>query len=140
MPKRSSARGDGAVGGGRPAEQVAVRGAAHQHHGLDGEGKGRYMGLRHIGDQPRSLTRCIRPKRPLAEPHLTRFWRKQSQQRFQERGLAAAVRAEQRQHLAGGERHVEMAADQAVAVANAEIVARQDHVTTTFSRRWRAAR
>jgi len=40
---------------GRPAEEIAMRGTAHQHHGLDGEGEGRDMCLRHIGDEPRAL-------------------------------------------------------------------------------------
>ena len=44
------ARRDRAVVRRRPAEQVAVRGAAHQHHGLDREGEGRHVDLRHIGD------------------------------------------------------------------------------------------
>ena len=65
MPKRSSMRGgDRAVVRGRPAEQVAVRGAAHQHHGLDREREGRDMGLRHIGDQPRALADRCGPTRP----------------------------------------------------------------------------
>ena len=135
------ARRDGAVGGGRAAEQIAVRGAAHQHHRLDGEGEGGDMRLRHIGDQARALAAGVARERPVAEPHLARLRREQAEQGFQQRGLAAAVRAEQRQHLAGRQRDVEIAADDAVAVADGEIVAREDHaLTTRSSTRWRAAR
>src|SRR5262249_27067854 len=39
-----------------PAEEITVRGAAHQHYGIDGEGECRHMYLRHIGDEPCPLT------------------------------------------------------------------------------------
>src|SRR5580704_10022577 len=50
-------RGDGAVGGARPAEQVAVGGTAHQHDALDGEGESGDVGLRDIGDETRPFAR-----------------------------------------------------------------------------------
>ena len=50
-----------------------------------------------------------------------------AEQRLEQRGLAAAVRAEQRQHLALLERDVEPAPDHAVAIADGEIAARERH-------------
>src|SRR4029077_19422677 len=91
-------------------------------------GKRRRMRLRHIGDQPRAFAVRMICKGALAEPHLASFGREQADQRLQQGGLAAAVGAEQRQHLAGLERHIEPASDDAVTVADGELMARQDHV------------
>ena len=67
------ARGDGAIVRRRPAEQVAVRGAAHQHHALDGEGEGRHVHLRHVGDHPGAFTDRDAGKRAAADRHLARL-------------------------------------------------------------------
>src|SRR5262249_54660952 len=115
------------VGRARRAEQIAVRGASHQHHRLDGEGEGGEMRLWHIGDQPRALAASVACKRPAGEIDVAVLRREQAEQRLEQGRLAAAVRAEQRQHLAGRERDVEPAADHAVAVADREIAAREDH-------------
>ena len=53
--------------------------------------------------------------------------RQQPEQRFQQRGLAAAIWSEQRQHLAVLELHVEAGADHAVRIADAELAALEDH-------------
>src|SRR5438067_11454961 len=75
--------------------------------------------------------------------NLARLRRQQPKQRLQQRRLAAAVRTQQGQHVAGRKRDVETAADDTVAVADGEVVAGQDHretVTTTSSTRSPAAR
>jgi len=67
-------RGDEAIVRGRPGEQIAVRGAAHQHNGFHRECECRDVGLRHIGDQPCAFpNRAVRQRRSI-EPHFTRFW------------------------------------------------------------------
>ena len=85
------------------------------------------MGLRHIGEQAGALASRIGRQRPVGEPHVAGLWRQEAEQRLQQRGLAAAVRAEQRQHLARRERDVEAAADHVVAVADRQRVARERH-------------
>src|SRR5205814_391856 len=87
------------------------------------------------GDQARPLAAGIAAQRPVAEPHLATLGRQQSEQRLQQRGLAAAVRPQQRQHLSRRQRHVEMAADRPVAVADGEIVAREDHTAMSGTTR-----
>src|SRR5215471_15693036 len=47
------ARHNDVVPSGRPGEQIAMGGAAHQHHAFHREGEGRYMRLWHIGDTAR---------------------------------------------------------------------------------------
>ena len=124
MPKRSSAADAIArsAADGR-AEQAAVGGAAHQHHRLDREGEGRDVGLRHIGDA-RVRARAANSSRAAAvDQRRAGERRQQAEQRLEQRGLAAAVGAEQRQHLALLQAHVEPAADHAVAIADAEIAA-----------------
>ena len=54
---------DLAIRSGRPGEQVAMRGASHQHDGLHREREGRDMGLRHIGDQARAFPDRTRRQR-----------------------------------------------------------------------------
>ena len=85
------------------------------------------MGLRHIGDQARPLARAARSKWRATEPHLAGLRRKQPEQGFEQRGLAAAVRPEQRQHLALCQFYVESAADHAVGIADAELMSLENH-------------
>src|SRR5262245_49065582 len=69
-----------AVVRGRAAEQVAMRGASHQHHGFDGECEGRHMRLRHVCDEPRALARRMALQRRAANTHLTSDRREQYEQ------------------------------------------------------------
>ncbi len=119
--------GHRAVVRGGPAEQVAVRGAAHEHHALDGEGEGRHVHLRHIGDQARALAQRNGGERAAADRDLAVPGREDPEQGLEQRGLAAAVGAEQRQHLALRERHVEPAPDHAIAVADGEVAPGERH-------------
>src|SRR3984957_1289834 len=121
------ARGDGAIGSGRPAEQVAVRGAPHQHHRFDGEGEGDDMRLRHISEQAGTFEARIAGKWPVAEPYFARLRRQEAEQRLEQRRLAAAVRTQEREHFAGRQRDIEMTADHVGGVADGEIVAGEDH-------------
>src|SRR5215831_17285736 len=50
------ARRDYVVSRGRPGEQIAVGGAAHQHYAFDREGESCHMRLWHIGNTARALT------------------------------------------------------------------------------------
>src|SRR5215475_3332848 len=63
----------------------------------------------------------------LAEPHLTGLGREQAEQGLQQRGLAAAIGAEQSQHLSGAQTDIEPATDDAVAIADGEAAALQHH-------------
>jgi hypothetical protein len=78
---------------GRPAEEIAVRGAAHQHHGLYGEGEGRHVRLRHIGDESRALADRDAGEGATTDGYLTGLRREDAEQRLEQRRLAAAVRA-----------------------------------------------
>src|SRR5262245_15897811 len=110
-----------------PAEQVAVRGAPHQHDRLDREREGRRVQLRHVSNAARSLADRIGRERPTLDLRLAGKRPDQPEQRLQQRGLAAAIRPEQRQHLALRERHVEPASDHAVTVADGEVMAGEAH-------------
>ena len=65
--------------------------------------------------------------RPAVDQDRAGQWRQNAEQRLEQRGLAAAVGAEQRQHLALRETDVEPVPDHAVAVADAERAARERH-------------
>ena len=119
--------GDHAVPRGRAGEQIAMRSAAHQHHCLDGKGKGRDMGLRHIGDQPRALSNGAGRQGRAAEPHFAGSRVQQAEQRLEQRGLAAAIGSEQRQHLALFQPDIEPAADDTVGIADGQFLALEDH-------------
>ena len=86
------------------------------------------MRLRHIGDEPRALAGGMALQRRAADAHVAAERREQAKQRLEQRGLAAAVGAEQREHLALVERHVELRSDDVVAIADGEIAAGEDHV------------
>ena len=102
------------------------------------------MHLRHVGQNARALADRIDTERAFAQPHLAGLGLEQAEQRFQQRGLAAAVRPQQRQHLARLERDIEPAPDRVVGVADGEIVAGEDHdqifLTTMSSARSPKAR
>ena len=83
--------------------------------------------LRHIGDEARALARRDARERAAVDQHLAGLRRENAEQRLEQRGLAAAVGAEQRQHLALRERDVEVAPDHAVAVADGEVAAGEGH-------------
>jgi hypothetical protein len=85
------------------------------------------MHLRHIGDQPCALTDGNATQRAAADHDITCTGRENAEEGLEQRGLAAAVRAEQRQHLALLERNVEAATDHAVAVADGEIAPGKAH-------------
>src|SRR5499427_4326247 len=110
-----------------PAEEIAVRGAAHQHDAVDGEGEGRHMHLRHIGDEPCTLTNGNGRERASADRHVAGAGRENAEQGLEQRGLAAPVRAKQRQDLALLQRDVEAATNHAIAVADGEIAAGKAH-------------
>jgi hypothetical protein len=93
-----------------------MRGASHQHNGLDHKGKRRRVRLRHIRDAPRALTSGKARRRTVAESHLAAVGRQQTEQRLEQSGLTAAVGAQQRQHLARFQRNVEVASDHAIAI------------------------
>src|SRR5262249_20093960 len=111
----------------RSAEEIAMRRAAHQHYAIDGEGEGRHMHLRHVGDEPCTLTDGNACERASADRHIAGAGRENAEQGLEQRGLAAAVRAEQRQDLAPLQRDVEAATDHAIAVADGEIAAGKAH-------------
>src|SRR6516165_2529555 len=102
----------------RPAEQIPMRRAAHQHDGLDREREGRLVRLRHVGEEAGALATVIAAKAAVIEPHFAGLGDKQAEQRLEQRGFAAAIRPEQRQYLARRQRYIEIAPDQAVAVAD----------------------
>ena len=104
-----------------------MRGAAHQHHALDREGEGRHVHLRHIGDEPRAFADRDARERARSDRDLAGLG-EDAEQRLEQRGLAAAVGPEQRQHLALRQRHVEPAPDHAVAVADGEVAAGERHL------------
>ncbi len=104
-----------------------MRGAAHQHHGFHGECKCRDVGLRHIGDQARTFPDRAGRQSGAVEPHFASLRRQQPEQRLEQRGLAAAIRSEQRQHLALLQFDVEAGADDAVLIADRELMAFEDH-------------
>ena len=94
-------------------------GAAHQHHGLDREGESADMDLRHISDDAGALLNRKIIERLAVEPHFASLGVDQAEQGFQQCGLAAAIRPEQRQHLAGFEGDIDAAADNVVGIADA---------------------
>ena len=85
------------------------------------------MDLRHVGDQPCALVDRDRGERTSADRDFAGARRQDAEQRLEQRGLAAAVRAEQRQHLALLERDVETAPDFAVVIADGEASAGERH-------------
>src|SRR5262245_41042414 len=111
----------------RSAEEIAVRGAAHQHYAIDGKGEVRHMHLRHVGDEPCTLTDGNGRERASADRHLAGTGRENAEQGLEQCGLAAAVRAEQRQDLAALQRDVEAATDHTIAVADGEVAAGKAH-------------
>ena len=104
-----------------------MRGAAHQHDRFHGEREGADVHLGHIGDDARAFADRIGAERSFVEPHLAGLRLEQAEQGFEQCRLAAAVRAEQREHLAGCERHVEPAPDCVVGIADGEITAGEVH-------------
>src|ERR1700722_8488655 len=125
--------GDGAIGSGWAAEQIAVCRAPHQHHRFDGEGEGDNMGLRHVSEQAAIFADRVAVQRPVAQPYFARLRRQEAEERLEQRRLAAAVRTEQCEHFAGRQRDIEMTPDHAVAIADGEIVAGEDHVFKPIS-------
>ena len=85
------------------------------------------MDLRHIGDAARALADRKGTERAAVDLSLAGQRLEDAEQRLEQRGLAAAIRAEQRQHFALLERDVEPAPDHAVAVADGEIAASERH-------------
>jgi len=85
------------------------------------------MHLRHIGDEPCTLADRNGRERASADRHVAGARREDAEQGLEQRGLTAAVRAEQRQDLALLQCDVEAAADHAIAVANGEIAASKAH-------------
>ena len=104
-----------------------MRGAAHQHHGLDRECESGIVDLRHIGDAPRAVADREGVERAAVDLRLAGERLEDAEQRLEQRGLAAAIGAEQREHLALLERDVEPASDHAVAVADREVAAGERH-------------
>src|ERR1700730_9084696 len=93
------------------------------------------MRLRHIGEEPRALADRGCGERASRKAHLASARRKEPEQGLEQRRLAAAIGAEQGEHLALRERHIEAAADEAVAIADCERVAfeRHDQVRCTLA-------
>ena len=85
------------------------------------------MHLRHIGHQTRAFADRNSAEWLAVELHFAGLRLDQAEQRLQERGLAAAVRPEQRQHFALGKRHVEPTPDGVVGIADGERMAGEDH-------------
>src|SRR5262249_2396529 len=101
---------DHAVVGRRAAEEAAMRRATHQHHGLDREREGRVVDLLYIADAACALANREGVERAAVDLRFPGERLEDAKQRLEQRGLATAVRAEQRQHLALLERYVESAA------------------------------
>src|SRR5262245_61391819 len=85
------------------------------------------MQLRHIGDMACALAHRVGGKRAAIDHGLAGERGEQPKQRLEQRGLAAAVWAEQREYLALRQRHIEPATDHAVAVADGEIAPGERH-------------
>ena len=66
-------------------------------------------------------------ERAAVKAHLAGLRREQSKQRLEQRRLAAAVGAEQRQHLARGHLDIKPGADDAVGIPDGEPVAFERH-------------
>src|SRR5262249_22277977 len=81
----------------------------------------------HIGDVARTLAHRIAGKRAAVDDGLASEWSEQPEQRLEQRGLAPAVGAEQREHLTLRERYIEPAPDHAIAVADGEIATGECH-------------
>src|SRR5262249_40701857 len=69
----------------------------------------------------------IGAERLFVDPHLAGLRPEQAEQGFEQCGLAAAIGAEQGEHLARRERHVEPAPDRVVGIADGEIVTGKIH-------------
>ncbi len=85
------------------------------------------MRLRHIAHDTRQA--LARPRRHIdaVEPDGAGKRRQQAQERLHQRGLAAAIGAEQAQHLAGADVDADAAADGFAAIAEGEIVGAEHH-------------
>src|SRR5262245_7023874 len=112
---------------GRPAEQVAVRRATHQHYRLHSEGKGADMNLRNVGNDARPLAHAVFVERLVAEANLTGLWLEQTKQGLEQGSLAATVRPQQGQDLAGRQSDIQTAADGMVRITDCEIAALDIH-------------
>src|SRR4029077_6398874 len=112
-----------AVLSARSTEQAAVCGAAHQHDRLHRERKSADVHLWHVGDDTRAFADRIIVERLSTEQHLASFRLKQPKQSFEQRRLAATVRSEQRQHLAGRECDVETASNRTIRISDGEVAA-----------------
>src|SRR5262245_45848071 len=110
-----------------PAEQTAVRRAAHQNHCFHSECKGADMDLRHISDDTGPFPGRIVTQRPVAKPHLAGLRPEQAKQSLEKRGLAAAIRPQQRQHFTGRKRNVEPATDRVIRITDRKIAALDVH-------------
>lgn len=92
--------GGGMVGAGWRGEGPDAAGTAHEHHLAHGEGKGRGAGLGHVGNAAGKGGAGDAGDRAAVDLDPASLGRQQTEEGAEERGLAAAVRAEQAEDLA----------------------------------------
>src|SRR3546814_5793202 len=78
--------------------------------------------MRHVSEALSDHTAVERVQRVAAQADPPLLRRQQAHKRLEQRSLAAAVRAEQRQHLARRDRQIELAADHEAVVAEGEVL------------------
>src|SRR5579883_1841162 len=117
----------GAVMARGRGEEADMRAPPHQNDVDDVEGEEGGMRLRHVADDARDA--LPRPGRDVLaiEPHRAFEGRQQAQQRLHQGGLAAAVGAEEAQHLARSYLDADAAPDRLAMIAEAEIVGAERH-------------
>src|SRR5262245_41782845 len=104
-----------------------MRRSPHQHDLERGERKRPELRLRHVAEHARDSPARPRRNRRAVHEHGARLWLEQPEQRAKERRLAAAVGAEQAQHLAGGEAKADVATHDAPRIAERQPLDLQPH-------------
>src|SRR5438034_1228898 len=122
-----------AVNGRRPASRASVRDASHQDDVLDAERviPVHGLGLRQIGEAPRA-----RSRRGPKHAHASLVGPQQTHDDLQQRRLAGAVRADERDKLAATNRQIDVIDDRAAVVAGTDATKLNDDRLTHGWRRY----
>lgn len=108
-------------------ERAEMRGAAHHHHVEHGVGEMGGVRLRDVSHTARDRAAAELLERLAVEPDAAALGREQAEQGLEQGGLAAAVGAEQADHLPGLEEEVGIAADRLAGIAEGEVARLEAH-------------